>query len=579
MKIKIEYSITKLRKRLFACLTLIAFLFCLIFGRFFYVQVVWGKELQEQALDQWTRELPIVAERGLIKDRNGKTIVGSAPAYTVFIRPRSVSEPNRVADTLSQIFGLDRDSVYQKAVTKTTSEYTVARKRSEEEIKKLASHSLDGVYYSKDSLRFYPYGDFLTQVLGYVSSDNSGQSGLEKYYDKYLAGEKGEIVYETDLLGIQLKDSKVKYTPSKSGLNLVLTIDADIQQIAEQAMEIAYNVHSPKRAECVVMDPSNGEILAMTSKPSYDMNDIPRDDIQQLNELSRNGLVVDCYEPGSTFKILTAAATIEEHFSGNKAAYSLDHVFNSAGTRTVLGRKIKCWRTHADGKHSNQHIKEALNNSCNPCFVDMALALGKTTMYKYLQAFNYGSVTGVDFMGEAQGMVLPVSAVTDGDLARIGFGQTIAVTPIQLASATCAAVNGGNYYTPHLVKAVYDGDTLVQDIVPVAKNRAISEKTSRIMAEYLEGVVSEGSGKQAFIEGYRVGGKTGTAQKYQDGVIAQGKYVASFVGFFPANDPKYLALVIVDEPQGQHYGSTVAAPYAKMIFEGIINKKELAPSS
>lgn len=569
------YSITKLRKRLFAIFLLIAFLFCLIAARMFYVQVIWGEELQSKALDQWTRELPIVAERGEIKDRNGVALVTNKPSYSVFIRPRSVTDEEKVSDVLSEIFGLDRSGVLGKAKNKTTSEYTVARQRSQEEIDRLSEYDLDGVYYSKDNLRDYPFGEFLTQVLGYVSSDNSGQAGLEKYYDKYLRGTDGEILYETDLLGIQLEDTEVRYTPAKKGLDLVLTIDYTIQQLAEQAMETAYAVHSPKRAECIVLDPSNGEILAMASKPSYDMNSIPRDDIDALNTLGRNGLVVDSYEPGSTFKILTASANIEEYLNGNSRAYSLTHIFNSAGVRHVGGRKIKCWTSHINGKHANQTIREALNNSCNPCFVDMALALGKDTMYKYIEAFGYGSVTGVDFIGEAQGMVLPVSAVTEGDLARIGFGQTIAVTPIQLAAATASAINGGRYYVPHFLKAVYDGDILAEEVIPVVRNRTVSAKTSAIMAEYLEGVVSEGSGKQAFIDGYRVGGKTGTAQKYENGVIAQGKYVSSFVGFFPANEPKYLALIVIDEPEGQHYGSTVAAPYAKMIFEGLINEKEL----
>ena len=573
--IEIEYSITKLRKRLFAVFLLIAFIFCIISARFFYVQLVWGKELQSKALDQWTRELPVTAERGAIMDRNGVALVENRTAYSVYIRPRSVKDADRTADVLSSVLGLDRSETYRKATTKTTSEYAVARKISAEKVNELSVYELPGVYFSKDNERYYPYGDFLSQVLGYVSSDNVGQTGLEKYYDKYLRGRNGEIVYETDLLGIQLDGSGVSYLPAVKGLDLVLTIDYAVQLIAEQVMETAYAVHSPKRAECIVLDPSNGEILAMASRPSFDMNYVPRNEPEKLNFLGRNGLVSDSYEPGSTFKILTASANIEEYFSGNKAAFSLDHVFNPAGTRTILGRKIKCWTSHANGKHSHETIKEALNNSCNPCFVDMALALGKETVYKYIEAFNYGSLTGIDFVGEAQGMVLPVSAVTDGDLARIGFGQTIAVTPVQLAAATASAVNGGNYFVPHFLKAVYDGERLVEKVIPVAKNRTVSEKTSAVMAEYLEGVVKDGSGKQAYIEGYRVGGKTGTAQKYENGVIAQGKYVASFVGFFPADKPEYLALVIVDEPVGQHYGSTVAAPYAKMIFEGIINEKEI----
>ncbi|MBO7377542.1 MAG: stage V sporulation protein D, partial [Clostridia bacterium] len=449
-----------------------------IFGRFFYVQVVSGSDLKEKALDQWTRELPIVAERGVIRDRNGVPLVVNETAYSVFIRPRSVTDPNGVADALSDVLGVDRDEVFKKATNKGVSEFAVAARRTEEEMEALSVYDLDGVYFSKDNVRKYPYGEFLTQVLGYVSSDGTGQAGIEKYYDKYLAGRKGEILYETDLLGIQLEGRKVKYLPATAGLDITLTIDFAIQQFAEQAMETAFAVHKPKRAECIVLDPKSGEILAMAIKPSFDLNDVPRDDLAALNSLGRNGLISDAYEPGSTFKILTASANIEEYFSGNENAFSLEHIFNSAGTRTVGGRKIRCWTSHANGKHSHETIKEALNNSCNPCFVDMALALGKKTMYKYVEAFNYGSVTGVDFTGEAQGMVIPVSAVTEGDLARIGFGQTIAVTPIQLAAATASAINGGYYYVPHLLKAVYDGERLAEKILPTMKNRTVSEKTS-----------------------------------------------------------------------------------------------------
>ena len=242
------------------------------------------------------------------------------------------------------------------------------------------------------------------------------------------------------------------------------------------------------------------------------------------------------------------------------------------------GTTVKCWSNHANGKHCNQTLSDALNNSCNPCFTDIALSLGKDTFYDYLSAFGFGKTTGVDYSGEALGMLLPESAVRDCDLARIGFGQTIAVSGIQLACATAAAVNGGYYYTPHLVKSIYASDGYVlNEAGKSLKNRTVSERASSTLASMLEGVVRDGSGKKADIEGYRVGGKTGTAQKYEDGHIAAGKYVSSFVGFFPADKPQYLALVIIDEPQGAYYGSTVAAPCAKEIFEGIISLKNIQP--
>ena len=274
---------------------------------------------------------------------------------------------------------------------------------------------------------------------------------------------------------------------------------------------------------------------------------------------------------------LPISANIEEYLQGNGKAFSNKYVFNSSRTRTVDGTKIKCWSAHTNGNHSNQTLAEALNNSCNPCFTDIALSLGTDTFYKYLNSFGFGNVTGLDYGGEALGMLLPQSVVRDCDLARIGFGQTVAVTGLQLACAAAAAVNGGNYYTPHLLKSVVLSNGKTEDVAPVLKYKPVSEEASALLATMLEGVVTEGSGKKAYIEGYRVGGKTGTAQKYEDGHIASGKYVSSFVGFFPADRPQYLALIIVDEPQGTYYGSAVAAPVAKDIFEDIIKIKNIQP--
>ena len=445
-------------------------------------------------------------------------------------------------------------------------------------VEELEKFDLAGVYYARDNTRTYPYADLLCQVLGFTSTDNSGLTGLEKYYDKYLAGTSGKVLYETDLVGKELEKGTMYYVPATDGLNVKTTIDYEIQAIAESAMADAFETYSPASAQCIVLDPSTFEVLAMVNYPGYDLNDVPRDDNDLLNALSRNNLVSDIYEPGSTFKIVTAAINVEENLRGNSNAFSLKHVFNSSRTRTVDGTTIKCWSNHANGKHSNQTLAEALNNSCNPCFVDIALSIGTETFYDYLEKFNFGKSTGLDFSGEAQGMLLTESAVRDCDLARIGFGQTIAVSALQLACAGAAVVNGGYYYRPSLVKEISSKDNNIREVFsPVLKNRTVSEEASRITASLLEGVVAKGSGNKAYIEGYRVGGKTGTAQKYENGVIASGKYVSSFLGFFPADDPQYLALIIVDEPQGAYYGSVVAAPYAKTIFQGIIDVNGLAP--
>ena len=549
-----------------------------IFARFFYIQVIDGEHLRALALDQWTREIPVVAERGKILDRNGAVLAGNVTSYTVFARPNAVEDKETTARILAEIFSLDGSALCEELKTARVSELTVVRRADSELIEKLSAYELPGVYYARDNTRTYPYGELLCQVLGFTSVDNEGLTGLEKYYDKYLAGMDGEILYDTDLVGTELEEGSASYLPATDGLNLTLTIDRDIQLIAEGAMEEVYAAYSPVSAQCIVLDPNSFEVLAMVNYPGYDLNNVPRDDADTLNELTRNRLVSDIYEPGSTFKIVTAAMNIEEYLQGNTSAFSMSHIFNSSRTRSVDGTTIRCWSNHANGKHSNQTLAEALNNSCNPCFVDIALSLGSQTFYDYLELFGFGKNTGIDFSGESQGMLIPESAVRDCDLARIGFGQSLAVSALQLACAGAAAVNGGYYYQPRLVKSVSSEDGKIEEeFSAVLKNRTVSENASRTLAALLEGVVANGSGNKAYIEGYKVGGKTGTAQKYENGAIAAGKYVSSFLGFFPADDPQYLALVIVDEPQGAYYGSVVAAPCAKQIFEVIIEVRGIQP--
>jgi len=544
--------------------------------RFFYVQVLWSEELNYRALDQWTREIPIVAKRGKITDRNGVVLADNETAYTVFARSNAVKDKQKTAALLAEALGQESDGIYEKLTKKKASEITVAKKVGKEAIENLSSLSLDGVYYSRDNLRYYPKGDALCQVIGFTSSDNAGTTGVEKYYDEYLSGKNGELLYETDLVGIEIEGSVATYLPAENGYNLQLTIDYGIQELVESALEKTAAQYSPVSAECIVLDVNTFEVLALANYPAYDLNEVPREDTELLNSLTRNRMVSDVYEPGSTFKIVTAAADIEEYLRGNKNAFATNYVFNSSRTRSVDGTTVKCWSNHANGKHSNQTLAEALNNSCNPCFTDIAMSLGKEKFYEYLSAFGFGKRTGLDFSGEAYGLLMPESAVRGCDLARIGFGQTIAVSGIQLACAAASAINGGYYYAPRLVKKVYADDGYVlKNYEPQLKNRPISTQASKILAEMLEGVVRDGSGKKAYIEGYRVGGKTGTAQKFENGHIAAGKYVSSFVGFFPADAPKYLALVIVDEPQGAYYGSVVAAPCAGEIFQGIISLKNI----
>lgn len=552
------------------------FLFCVLLGRFFYVQVIWQEELNYRALDQWTREIPVIAGRGKIVDRNGVLLADNHAAYSVFARANAIPDKRTTAALLADTLSVDGDALYERLTTKKASELTVAKRVEKEVVERLATLSLDGVYYARDNIRYYPKGDALCQVLGFTSVDNVGTTGLERYYEKYLAGKNGELLQETDLVGVEIEGSVATYVPAEDGYNLQLTIDYGIQEVVESALKKTAASYSPVSAECVVLDVETFEVLAMANYPSYDLNAVPRDDMQQLNALTRNRMVSDVYEPGSTFKIITAAIDLEEYYQGNGSAFSPQYVFSSSRTRAVDGTTVKCWSNHANGKHCNQTLSDALNNSCNPCFTDMALSLGKDTFYRYLSSFGFGKKTGIDFSGEAYGLLMPQTAVRNCDLARIGFGQTVAVSGIQLACAAASAINGGYYYTPRLVKRVYadDGYTLTEN-GRVEGRKTISEKASKTLAEMLEGVVRDGSGKKAYIDGYRIGGKTGTAQKYENGRIAVGKYVSSFVGFFPVNAPKYLALVIIDEPQGAYYGSVVAAPCANDIFQGIIDLKNI----
>ncbi len=556
----------------------ITFLFCFLCGRFLYVQVFWQEELNYRALDQWTRELPIVAERGRITDRNGVVLADNSTAYTVYARSNAVKDKEKTASLLANALSTDEAKLYEKLTKKKASEITVAKKVEKAQVETLSTLQLDGVYYSRDNVRYYPKADALCQVLGFTSTDNVGTTGIEKYYEKYLSGKNGELLYETDLIGIDIEGSVATYLPAENGYNVELTIDYGIQELVESALQKTATQYSPVSAECVVLDVNTFEVLALANYPSYDLNEIPRNDAELLNALSRNRLVCDIYEPGSTFKIITAAANLEEYYNGNVKAYSPSYVFPSSRTRSVDGTTVKCWNNHANGRHSNQTLAEALNNSCNPCFTDMALSMGTETFYKYLSAFGFGQKTGIDYSGEAYGLLMPKQAVRACDLARIGFGQTVAVSGLQLACATASAVNGGYYYTPHLVKRIYAEDGYeVKKTETLLQRRTIGEKASKTIVEMLEGVVRDGGGKKAYVDGYRIGGKTGTAQKYEDGRIAAGKYVSSFVGFFPASSPKYLVLVIVDEPQGAYYGSVVAAPCAKEIFEGIISLKNMPP--
>lgn len=560
------------KKRLLASILLAVFLFSLIFAKLIHVMLVEGKSLQVKALDQWTRDLPNDAPRGQILDRNGVVLAGTATRYNLYVRPNSATDKEGLAQCLAEVFGYDKDKVLEK-ISKKVSEVTVATKVTKEQMSALFDMGFDGLYYSEDNFRYYPYGDFMTQVLGFTGADGNGQTGLEAYYDKYLTGINGYILTETDLVGREIEGGENYYLPSISGLNLTTTLDSRVQEIVEGAVEKAVALYNPKAVACLVMDYTNGEIISLAEYPSFDLNNVPRDDLEKLFSSSKSMLVSSVYEPGSTFKILTAAAALDT------GAMNTAKRFYCPGFRMVDGKRIRCWKTKG---HGSIDFGEGVESSCNCVFMDSALAMGTDKFYTYLKNFGLRAKTGVDMTGETSGIFISQDLVKTVDLARIGFGQAVAVTPIGMMTACSAVVNGGKTVTPHLVKGFADekGNKIDDIFVIEEKNTVVSGDTSATMRELLSRVVSHGSGKGAGVNGYNIAGKTGTAQKYENGGIAQGKYISSFLGFSLEAGAPYGVLMIVDEPKGYvYYGSLVAAPLVGDIFRSVFDLFSLPKSN
>ena len=548
----------------------ITFLFCLLAVRLFFVQVTGGEELRARATEQWYRDLPLKAKRGTVYDVNGKVIVDSKNVFTVYVRPRAVTDRAAVVKHLGETLGVDENSLADKIAKCAVSEITVKKSVPFEIGEKLRALKLNGVYFSVDYARSYPFAEYLAQVVGYTNADGEGQNGLEGYYDGYLRGTDGKSLTGTDNKGIELESNVTGYLPSIPGADLQTTLDVGIQGFAEKAAAGAMEEWQAKAVNVLVMNVKTGGIAAMAHVPSYSLDDIPRSDVEMLNAYSKNTMIVDVYEPGSTFKIFTTAAAIEEGVVNDSSS------FFCSGAKIVDGQRIKCWRSRG---HGSQCLRDGVKNSCNCVFMDLALRMGTEKFYNRLRSFGFGSKTGVDFYAESAGLLMNEKSVKTVDLARIGFGQAVAVTPIQLASAVCATVGDGVYRTPHFVEKITDYSGKVAYEFAGESRRVLSAATSEKMRGLLEAVVAEGSGKKAGVDGYRIGGKTGTAQKYEGGKIAAGKYVSSFVGFAPVQDPRYVVLMTIDEPTaGAYYGSVVAAPYVGRIFSEIFESKGIAPT-
>ncbi len=574
----------RLRKRLIFCLFAVLFLFFALILRLAWIQIIRGDEYRDMAVEQWTRDIPIPSKRGIIYDRNGKKLAISASIETLYVRPVEISDAQEVSYRIAEVLDMDREDVLERLTRKADT--VLLKKRVEkEEVDKI--RDIEGVYSVDDSKRYYPNRNFSSHILGFTGTDNQGLDGVEILFDRYLYGLPGRNIAETDAAGRRIPFGyDTQYSP-QDGYDLVLTIDEVIQHFAEKAVEEAVVNNKAKKGAAIIMDPKTGDILALAVKPDYDPN-TPFDPIspeeqeiweglteEELRDerlkMWRNYAVSDIYEPGSTFKIITAAAGLEE------GVVKPDSTFYCKGSILVGGRTLKCWRSYAP--HGHQTFIEGAQNSCNPVFIEVAQRLGKEKFLKYIEAFGFGEPTGIDLPGEAYGLVMNPSVVGPVELANMGFGQGVAVTPIQLVSAAAAIANDGVLMEPRIALELKDqeGNT-VHRYQTKARRQVISPQTARTTLQILETVVSEGTGSNAYVPGYRVAGKTGTAQKVVNGKYVQGKYVSSFIGIAPADDPRVVVLVVVDEPDpANYYGGQIVAPVVGSLMSDTLRYLKIQP--
>ena len=533
-------------------------------GRVFYIQVFSYKKLNTLAESLWSRQLPISADRGKIVDRNGKELATNITTTSLVVIPNQIKDKEKTAKSLSEILNSDYEDMLKHVSKKTSIErvHPEGRGLSYEIAEKIDALKLDGVYLVKESKRYYPYKTLLSHVLGYVGIDNQGLSGLELYYDDYLTGEDGGIKYFSDGKGHKLDLAEIYEAPT-SGITLELTIDLDLQLVMENELDNVVSKYNPDSVMAIAMNPKTGEILAMSSRPNFNSNKYKDYDTEVIN---RNLPIWMTFEPGSTFKIITLTSAIEE-----KLINIFEDRYTDTGAITVDGATLHCWK---HGGHGNQTYLEVVENSCNPGFVNLGLMLQKEKLMGYIKDFGFGSKTGIDLNGEASGILFSLNKMGNVELATTAFGQGISVTPIQQIRAVSAVVNGGTLYKPYIVKNYLEPETnsIIKSNEPVAEKNVISKETSDLVKYALESVVAKGSGHNAYIENYRIGGKTGTAQTVENGVYSSSKYILSFIGFMPADDPEIVVYVAVQNAKGVvQYGGTVAAPIARNIFLSAID--------
>lgn len=557
------------RKKIVAVFALCMAAMLFLIGRLGYLMLLRADYYSEKAQDLHERERSIKAARGKILDCNGKVLADNKTVCTISVIHSQIKEPEKVIDVLTEELGLERDQV-KKRVEKNSSIERIKTNVDKQTGDKIREYDLAGVKVDEDYKRNYPYGNLASKVLGFTGSDNQGIVGLEVKYESILKGTDGQILTMTDARGVELSDTGEGRKEPVSGKNLILSLDANLQEYAQQA---AYQALEQKQADSVsiiLMRPGNGEILAMVNVPEYDLNDpfnlkkstngMSQQEIQdERNKMWRNGCINDTYEPGSTFKIITASAALEE------GVVTLEDTFSCPGFRIVDDRRIRCHKTTG---HGSETFVQGVMNSCNPVFIEVGQRLGTDAFYRYFQQFGLLEKTGIDLPGEAGTIMHQKKDIGPVELATISFGQSFQITPIRLAATVCSLINGGHQITPHFgVEVREDDGTLLETLSYKEGKQIVSEQVSKTMRAILEKVVSEGGGKKAYIEGYHIGGKTATSETLPR---SANKYISSFLGFVPAEDPRILGICIINNPQGVYYGGTICAPVMRTVFENIL---------
>lgn len=552
--------VKKIKKvQIILLLIIIAILLRLSYSQFYAYE-----DLSLKATDSWQRSFPIEAARGKIYDRDHEILVDNLTVSSLIVVPNQIQDKEMTAKYLAKILECDEQTLLDKLNKKVSVEriQPEGRQLNEEKASQIDQLKLPGVYLVQDTLRYYPYKNYLAQTLGFVGIDNQGLIGLELKYDEYLSGTNGSINYYMNAKGQNIQLYPADYVYPTNGLDIELTIDKRVQDVVERELNNAYLTYQPDSILALAMDPRNGQILAICSKPDYDPNDYQNADSDIYN---RNLPIWKSYEPGSTFKVITFSSALNENlFDMDKDTYY------DKGYEIVGGARIKSWKK---GGHGLQTFREVLQNSSNPGFVEIGRRLGKEKLYDYVQKFGLTQKTGVDLIGESSGIMFSYDQFNEVEQATVAFGQGISITPIQLVRAICACVNGGYLYQPYIVNKIINPKTneVVYENKGQMIRQVISNETSAKVRDALEGVVTDGGGKNAYIDGYRIGGKTGTAQRAIDGTYAGNGYILSFVGVAPIDDPQIVLYLAMDNPKNcVQYGGTTAAPIARKILSDVL---------